>query len=138
MLTLSDDKSAYATLKGLVEYFTERVDNLKTVRARLDSVRSRQYHSVTGEIAGLNDAIGTIYITDVWHEGQYQEKQAKSAPPHMHAQHLGVDTVLRDDTALQEYLKVHNAHEASLWYASVVVGIEVTACIKSECLVPQM
>lgn len=137
MFVLSDDKSAYGTLKALVTQLNKDVDRLKAQREHQPK-RSHHYINLTGQIGGTNSTISLIMTTDVWREGAYKEQQASKQAPHMHAQHLGIDTVLRNDSELQEYLRKHDVHEASLWYASTVAGIDVTACVKPECLVPQM
>ena len=81
--SVSDDKSAYATLKGLVEQLEEDANTAKTQRA-LYSERSQDYARADGAMGAYNLTISLIQSLDVWHEGVLAEKEAKRRI-HLHA-----------------------------------------------------
>jgi hypothetical protein len=81
MLTLSDDKSAYGTLKGLVQAIQEDIRDIQYKRNNY-SERSLDYARATGEIGGYNLTISLIMSSDVWRNGVQEEDAPK--PKHYH------------------------------------------------------
>src|SRR4051794_31148155 len=76
MFTLSDDKSAYTTLQGLVAALQRDVEEAKYRRAK-HTARSQEHARLTGAIGALNSTIALIYSTDVWQAG-IREEQSQS------------------------------------------------------------
>lgn len=69
MITLSEDKTAYGTLVGLVAELEKDVERVKAARANY-SERSLDYARATGEISGYNLTLATIFVTDIWQAGE--------------------------------------------------------------------
>jgi hypothetical protein len=65
MFTLSDDKSAYGTLKGLVQAIQKDIKDVEHKRDNY-SPRSLDYARAMGEIGGYNLTLSLIISTDVW------------------------------------------------------------------------
>jgi hypothetical protein len=83
MFTLSEDKSAYGTLKGLVEALKKDLADAEYKRAQLgNSLRSHDAYKLSGEIGAYNLTISLIMSTDVWRKGQQEEATPK--PTHYH------------------------------------------------------
>lgn len=81
MFTLSEDKSAYGTLKGLVQAIQKDIKDVEHKRANYGT-RSHDYTRATGEIGGYNLVLSLITTTDVWVKGQREE--ATPPPTHYH------------------------------------------------------
>lgn len=74
MFTLSDDKSAYATLKGLVEHLKHDVAEAEHAMTKY-SERSKDYARAEGARGAYNLTIATILTTDVWQQGEREEQR---------------------------------------------------------------
>jgi hypothetical protein len=81
MFTLSDDKSAYGTLKGLVQAIQKDIKDVEHKRDNY-SPRSLDYARAMGEIGGYNLTLSLIISTDIWVKGQREEQ--KTPPTHYH------------------------------------------------------
>lgn len=82
VLVLSDDKSAYSTLKGLVEHLrsdAKDADHAMTTYGE----RTRDYARAEGARGAYNLTIALITSTDVWRQGKRDEETRKEAP-HWH------------------------------------------------------
>jgi hypothetical protein len=82
MLILSDDKSAYATLRGLVAVLEKEAQEN---RAKLQcySTASRDYAACRAAIGEINSTIALIQSTDVWQQGEQEAKRVKNVA-HIH------------------------------------------------------
>lgn len=130
-----DDKSAYGTLRGLVQALEKDVKNYKVELERY-SERSRDYAACKGAIGAVNHVISLITVTDVWVAGLRADQQAM--PKHIHAEHIDTDVgtqraTLYTDAEVQQYLRNNGAEGASTWEAFVDHGISFTRCDDPHC-----
>jgi hypothetical protein len=135
MITLSDDKSAYGTLKGLVRQLELDVQE-KRLQLHSYSERSRDYAACSGAIGALNMTISLITVSDVWVAGLRADQQAM--PKHIHAEHIDTNVgtqraTLYTDADVQQYLRNNGAEGASTWEAFVEHGISFTRCDDPHC-----
>lgn len=82
-LSVSDDKSTYATLKGLVELLEKDAAQAKRAMNNYGT-RSQDYARAEGEMNAYNVTISLIQTLDVWRYGVIAEEEAKHKP-HLHA-----------------------------------------------------
>lgn len=130
-----DDKSAYGTLKALVQHLEKDVKD-KRIQLQYYSERSKDYAMCTGAIGALNMTISLITVSDVWVAGLHAEQQAM--PKHIHAEHTDTDVgtqraTLYTDAEVQQYLRNNGAGGASTWEAFVEHGISFTRCDDPHC-----
>jgi hypothetical protein len=130
MLTLSDDKSAYGTLKGLVQAIQEDIRDIQYKRNNY-SPRSLDYARATGEIGGYNLTISLIMSSDVWVKGQREEAAPKTEHYHVATPDGSVYTGT-DAGSLRDWLASRGV-SAFDTFALIAQGYNVTHCQQPAC-----
>jgi hypothetical protein len=130
MLTLSDDKSAYGTLKGLVLAIQEDIRDIQYKRNNY-SERSLDYARATGEIGGYNLTISLIMSSDVWVQGKREE--ADPAPKHYHVfTPEGSVYTGTDANSLRDWLASRGVNVLGV-FDLLTLGYSVTYCQQPAC-----
>jgi hypothetical protein len=130
MLTLSDDKSAYGTLKGLVEAIQEDIRDIQYKRNNY-SERSLDYARATGEIGGYNLTISLIMSSDVWVSGQREEADPKPTHYHVSTPEGSVYTGT-DADSLRDWLASRGVNALGV-FDLLTLGYSVTHCQLADC-----
>lgn len=128
MFTLSDDKSAYATLVGLKALLEKDVANLR-VRAQNYSARSHDYTRITAEIGAYNSVLATIMSVDVYQAGERSAKQHT----HWHMTNPSGETYSADDPELLRHLMMKQGATTGDAFLLLSQGFLVRQCIEAAC-----
>jgi hypothetical protein len=130
MLTLSDDKSAYGTLKGLVQAIQEDIRDIQYKRNNY-SERSLDYARATGEIGGYNLTISLIMSSDVWVSGQREEAAPKTEHYHVATPDGSVYTGTNAGS-LRDWLASRGVNALGV-FDLLTLGYSVTHCQLADC-----
>lgn len=125
----TQDKSGYATLKGLFKLIEKDVADKKKELERY-SERSRDYAACKGAIGALNSTLSLILVTDVWTQGQRQD----NIQSHWHA--IGPDTeYLASTPSLLRGMLVNHGFRVTDAFDMAEAGYSVRMCKEQACLI---
>lgn len=132
MFILSDDKSAYGTLKGLMEALKKDAANAHHAMSRYGT-RTLDYARAEGARGAYNLTISLITTTDIWQEGERTAAEATERPSHWHAEtptreyHASTEDLLRS-------LMAQHGLPTSDPFLMARAGVSVRHCFRPECL----
>jgi hypothetical protein len=132
-LHLSEDKSAYSTLKGLVAMLQTDALNAQRAATRY-SERSLDHARAKGEWSAFNQTIALIQSTDVWRHGAITEAEAKVVK-HVHADYppssFRNPLTFTTDEEVATFLGALPA--TSMMDALMTYAINFRQCIEPDC-----